>query len=96
MADYIERETLINIIKERNGRVPEWIGECISECPVTDAHSEKHGKWVFGEFNGIGTPVWCSECGERFDNVADTEWLSYPGHKYCGHCGAKMDEEDDD
>lgn len=60
--------------------------------PAADVAPVIHAHWIFGEFNGIGTPVWCSNCGERTSNIADMNlWLTHPSHKYCGRCGAKMD-----
>ena len=64
----------------------------IMNFPTADVAPVVHGHWIFGEFNGIGRPIWCSECGNRTKNVADPKaWLNYPEHKYCGRCGAKMD-----
>ncbi len=65
----------------------------IEDAPTADVAPVVHGHWIFGEFDGIGRPVWCSECGNRTKNVADpVAWLNYPEHKYCGRCGAKMDK----
>lgn len=36
MAEYIEREKLIELIKNGNGRIPDWVREYISECPTAD------------------------------------------------------------
>ncbi len=65
----------------------------LEDAPTADVAPVVHGHWIFGEFDGIGRPVWCSECGNRTKNVADpVAWLNYPEHKYCGRCGAKMDK----
>lgn len=86
MAEYIERETLINIIKERNGRVPEWIEECISGCPkVGDVRSERHGHWII---SSDGYYPYCSECTKEPPGREMTDW--------CPNCGAKMDGKDGD
>lgn len=79
MAEYIEREALISLIKARNGRVPNWINDCISDCPTADARPERHGQWI--EYDGYQV---CSECGEEH------AWDSYRA-TYCEDCGAKMD-----
>ena len=52
-----------------------------------------HGRWLFGELDVLGQPVHCSVCGWGQDKVNKAMWLEYPAHKYCGCCGAKMDQE---
>lgn len=62
-----------------------WRDVCdaIYEAPTVDAEPVRHGKWEgFGE--GYAR---CSECGET------TPWLY--ASDYCGHCGAKMEEDDE-
>jgi len=98
MAEYIEREKLINIIKERNGRVPDWVEECISECPVvTNARPERHGHWIEEQDYQI-----CSECGEEhcwqdyrasYTKMTASQYLKRLLDEL-PHCGAKLDEED--
>lgn len=69
----------------------------VEKKPSVDVRPERHGRWIFGEFDVIGRPVWCSECGSRTKYVADpAAWINYPEHKYCGCCGAKMDRKDSD
>ncbi len=99
MAEYIEREALhksmsFNITDDPG--CPLFVAATVHQTidcePAADVRPERYGHWVFGEFNGIGYPVWCSECGERTKNVGDPKWwASCPEHKYCGRCGAKMD-----
>lgn len=50
-----------------------------------------HGEWEFGELGPLGTDVRCSNCGWGCENVDPILWVTYPGHKFCGACGAKMD-----
>ena len=65
--------------------------EEIDVIPTIDPESLRpHGKWVFGEFNGIGSSVYCSVCGNGEKVVGPNGWLHYGGHKFCGWCGAKM------
>ena len=52
-----------------------------------------HGQWEFGELEPMGQSVHCSVCGWGSDMVHKAMWLEYPGHQYCGNCGAKMDGE---
>ncbi|MCM1055620.1 MAG: hypothetical protein NC394_08880 [Bacteroides sp.] len=94
---YIEQEKLLNLIYKCNGRVPEWIKDCVSECPSEDVRPEKHGKWSdtmigvedeisrFGDhsFKDFHFGFKCSVCGAVLNKT-----------KYCGNCGAKMDGKD--
>lgn len=64
----------------------------IEDAPAADVRPERHGRWVVGEFNGVGTPIWCGRCGYRISNLRDPKsWIAHPGSQYCGCCGAKMD-----
>lgn len=55
-------------------------------------YGNETAEWIFGEPDIFGTPVHCSNCGWGVDCVADKEtWLMYPGNKYCGCCGFKID-----
>ncbi len=83
MSEYIERETLIDLIKNGNGRIPDWVEEYISECPTADVEPVKHGQWIEEDDTAV-----CSVCGER---QGDTDIQL----TYCPWCGAKMDGEDD-
>ncbi len=107
MAEYVEREPLLKFLKHRTETVDdgklahgvnialEIIEEYVANIPADDVRPEKHGEWVFGEFNGIGYPVWCSECEVGFvGNNNPAEWLKCPEHQYCGNCGAKMGGKD--
>jgi hypothetical protein len=56
-----------------------------------DAVPVVHGEWLFIA-NGVEDPE-CSVCGwavlsRDFKNRSDLP----PYHKYCGHCGAKMED----
>ena len=68
--------------------------ETIDEAPTEDAAVVVHGQWEFGELEPMGQPVHCSVCGWGSDMVHKAMWLEYPGHQYCGNCGAKMDGDD--
>lgn len=50
----------------------------------------KKGKWIELEPKGVWTSVYhCSECGGAVMSCK----VDLP--KYCGHCGARMEEESD-
>ena len=55
--------------------------------PTADVQEVRHGKWISNDLGGYKWAYYCSECG----------WVDgYPfndRHKYCPHCGAKMDGE---
>ena len=65
--------------------------------PIIDAEPVRHGKWIkqkYEDTDGSAIDGWeCSVCGEgvvwRSDDDINLE-------KYCYHCGAKMDEVNDD
>lgn len=55
-----------------------------------------HAHWVKHK-NFDGFKIWiCSNCSCRFGDYISTEWgvnpMQYAYGKYCGYCGAKMDE----
>lgn len=56
--------------------------------PTADVQEVRHGRWISNDLGGYKWAYYCSECG----------WVDgYPfndRHKYCPHCGAKMDLED--
>lgn len=53
-----------------------------------------HGRWIIGEMDVLGAPIHCSECGWGSDCADSNKWMKYPGHRWCGACGAKMDLEE--
>lgn len=66
----------------------------LGSCPYEDLKEYapvRHGRWIIGEPNIIGVPIHCSECGWGSDNADQKKWMEYPGHKFCGACGALMD-----
>ena len=69
------------------------IMDCIRYASEVDAVPVVRGEWLFIA-NGIEAPE-CSVCGwavfsRDFKNRSDLP----PYHKYCGHCGAKMEGSD--
>lgn len=74
---------------------PEWDGHTPAQAIARIGKLEpvRHGQWIFGELGPIGCDVNCSECGFGAKNVDPVMWLDYYGHKHCGCCGAKMDDE---
>lgn len=63
----------------------------INHADTVDAVEVVHGDWQFGELDWPGASVKCSNCGWGVENADPILWLDYPGHRFCGACGAKMD-----
>ena len=83
MAEYIEREALLDLKEEM------WQDRCdhmvvrvtnIMNVPAADVAPVVHGRW---DENGSGIII-CSECGSGYNLV---ERYTH----YCPNCGAKMD-----
>lgn len=59
---------------------------------TVDAVPVVHGYWIMTEFVSEDTGIWwswhCSNCGDTYDGLGK---LDERKHKYCHHCGAKMD-----
>ena len=98
MKEYIERKTLINIFCEDCDRHSDENPFACSMCedikeimklPAADVEPVRHGRWFdMDSFDAHYQPIYqCSECRKQ---VADN-YISC--HKFCLHCGAKMDKE---
>ena len=61
------------------------VRKALQTTPTADVQEIRHGRWISNELGGYKWAYYCSECG----------WVDgYPfndRHKYCPHCGAKMD-----
>lgn len=68
-----------------------WIRRIIREQPAVDP--VKHGRWIIDNAKLLYCGIHCSECGFGSDYAKRDMWMNYPGHKFCGACGAKMDLE---
>lgn len=97
MAEYISRETMINLLQsmadnaEANGfsydrEVIEAVRVTLAGIPAADVAPVVHGRWVYHNFDTI-----CSEC--RKSAIFD-EWEQQAETEFCPHCGAKMDGEE--
>ena len=103
MAEYIEREALLENLKRQYGEDLGWqctvnmsdVGMMIEDASAADLVEVRHGEWMekteplgWSDVNCIE----CSACGESW--ITDEELCvdDYKdGWKYCPHCGAKMD-----
>ena len=70
MAEYIEREAVLNILASKNAP---WDGyQKVSELPIADVQPVKHGRWIDGDCRCV-TAV-CSNCNRlRLGNGAKSE-----------------------
>lgn len=87
MAEYIEREALLEKLAERD------LCLCVSESdikdiPAADVAPVVHGWWIDTEFYGPHhmTIVQCSACKNESEGSLDDA--------FCPMCGAKMDKKE--
>lgn len=79
MAEYIEREALINAYDLAHVGPPGGARKLMLEAPAVDVAPVVHGRWVSFDFDVTFS---CSECGFTTDFMLTN---------YCPDCGAKMD-----
>ena len=91
MAEYIEREKLIEDVKNDCCELVYYTKvdaiDCIKSAHAADVAPVVHGRWVYGEDVGIQ----CSVCGADAFTEGDYRQVK---SRYCPNCGAKMDLED--
>ena len=98
MAEYIERGALMqfpirrNHYDRKNGNKHfingiESVLEYAENLPAADVAPVVHGRWIY---KGDSDMWVCSRCGRSVN--ADPEGIDL----YCYHCGAKMDEKEND
>ena len=95
MADYIEREDLLELYRiddpvlNENGHVPlPVIRQNIMDIPAADVAPVRHGRWETN--SDRPDSLICSVCKCGFD-----VWKHDP-HNFCPNCGSKMDGGDND
>lgn len=76
---------------EKNGEFCP-IGPCAEE-ELVEIAPVVHARWEFGEPDVLGPSVHCTNCGFGAKCVDRKAWLRYPGHRFCGACGAIMNKE---
>ena len=82
MAEYIDREAFIEVVKD----IPMWGSVSVmfaDSIPIADVVPVVHRRWTH-----LGGDEWCcSACG--FVITTEGSW-DKPTKKYCEDCGAKM------
>ena len=90
MAEYIERERLLEVLARNFGYTHggSVMKQLIETQPAADVAPVSHGKWVKTD-NGVCYWYECSLCHERtpFGRYKN-EWFS----DYCPYCGAEVGE----
>ena len=90
MADYIERETVLNALSVFNDRIHgnehflngiETAKEIVDKTLSADVAPVVRGKW---EYHGM-------VCGLEKCNCSLCGWHSFKRTNFCPNCGAKMD-----
>lgn len=107
MAEYIEREAAIDLLKEmrKDGKAIPWEGKdifnALRKLPAADVRPVVRGKWEkaedFDEYGGGRYVEWtCSECFRKVKGgwaVRDSHIDEKPRENFCPNCGADMREE---
>lgn len=89
MAEYIERETLLERAEYDNNYRLIIPAEAIKDAPAADVAPVIHARWVQAS-NGV---IYCFNCGAVCGIGAHIEEVT-EDHYFCYYCGAKMDEDD--
>lgn len=95
MAEYIEREFALDVVKRTSGDYAAAFAE-IAHAPTVDIAPVVPAEWVYDKNAtdwGIGGYV-CSACKTKNNNLPCNRVksaLMFSGARYCPNCGAKMD-----
>lgn len=84
MAEYIKKETALEIVKRTQGDYAAAFSE-IAHLPADDVVELRRGRWV-NTNKEVEQICKCSECGYPISYF----WSRTP---YCPNCGARMDKE---
>ena len=99
MAEYIEREALLKILRgSAVGKYPAsfYMGlfaaaNEVEKIPAADVAPVVRGRWV----DHMVRDWRCSECGEKIHKVRKVDGYCYDDKpNYCPNCGARMDGEE--
>lgn len=108
MAEYIEREATIELLRSLGSRDYRREKGTIQDAikmvsfseytPAADVAPARHGRWIdkplIKSFKHTNIPVVeCSSCGIDFCDIINNHYFMY---KYCPNCGCRMDGGVDD
>ena len=83
MAEYIDREAALMKLMQDGCSAKNL--QSISDMPAADVAPVIHAHWIRYPDCGVTK---CSNCGWSIEECWDSD--------YCPHCGAKMDEKEND
>ena len=86
MAEYIEREAAMDIVRRTSGDYAAAFAE-LRRLPAADVAPVRHGRWVYAKTYYDIDECNCSLCGQLMTTAIDKRM------NYCPNCGAKMDLE---
>ena len=85
MAKFVNAATAAEMISEYTGIELYKLVDIVKEVPAADVAPVVHGHWII-----------CSDGYYPYCSVCKCEPKGREMTKFCGECGAKMDEETDD
>ena len=95
MAEYIQRETLLERAEYDNNYRLIIPSEAIKAAPAADVAPVVHARWIHSRYDDCSEQfelVKCSQCNHEAYAMA----FYVRGGNYCPNCGAKMDGGDKD
>ena len=93
MAEYLERESILNAIRKASNLYVDQQGlylscELIAVMPATDVQPARFARWI-----DLDNRILCSGCGAGYDDYDEVKQNTYI---FCPNCGARMDTEPDE
>lgn len=89
MAEYIEREVALDVVKRTSGDYAAAWSE-IAHMPAADVAEVRHGRWEFLGPNRLIKSCMCGTC-----SVCHVRSAYIVNTAICPNCGAPMDKEDE-
>lgn len=92
MAEYIEREAVLDEYDRQHNGPPGGARKIIAEFPAADVRPVVRGRWIdLDECSNEG--VYCSNCQKKVYKFSYSNTMKRKSN-FCPNCGAKMDKED--
>ncbi len=92
MGDYVERQSVLEIVKRTSGDYATAFSE-ISRLKSANVREDVHGKWIVVEYEYLN----CSVCGKAMytgcSSSKETMILKDHWKNFCPNCGAMMREK---